>query len=278
MVDEERDSSPDRDDDDGDAEESKEAESIPPPPESSAIAPQIEETGVPEIETRGVHVYGWGLRLWHWVTAGSIVMLAITGYLIGSPPPSIGGEASEHFMFGTIRFLHFAAGLTLAVGFIYRVALAITGGPLHREIFMPRVDRPRFRRDFIAEVRWYLFLRSEPHPAVGHNPIAQVVMFLLFTLPATFMIVTGLALYAEGQGQGTTLDRFFGWVGPALGGSQTMHTLHHLTMWAIVVFVIAHVYAVLREDVMGGQSTLSVIVSGYRYFRGKGHFHDGHEP
>lgn len=245
-----------------------------PPPSSQAILPRIRESRVREIETRGVHVYGWGLRTWHWVTAGCIVMLSITGFFIGTPPLSIGGEASEHFMFGTIRFLHFSAGLTLAVAFLYRILLAITGRALHREIFMPRVDKPRFRHDFLAEMKWYLFLRNEPNPAVGHNPIAQVVMFLLFTLPAAFMIVTGLALYAEGLGEGSTLDALFGWVGPMLGGSQPMHTYHHLTMWAIVVFAIVHIYAVMREDVLGGQSTLSVIVSGYRYFRGKGHFHD----
>ena len=255
--------------------------SIEPPPSSAAVMPRIAESQLREIETRGVKVYGWGLRTWHWATAGSIVLLAATGYLIGSPLPSIGGEASDHFMFGTIRFLHFSAGMVLSVGFLFRVLLAAVGGPLHREIFMPRVDKPRFRHDFVTEAKWYMFLRSEPNPAIGHNPIAQIVMFTLFTLPALFMIVTGLSLYAEGAGQGTTLDALFGWVGPALGGSQPMHTYHHLTMWAIVVFIIVHVYAVVREDVLGGQSTLSVIVSGYRYFRGKGHFHDhddAHDP
>src|SRR5512140_856714 len=244
------------------------------PPSSRAILPRIAESRVREVETRGVKVYGWGLRTWHWATAGCIVALAITGYLIGSPPPSIGGEASDHFMFGTIRFIHFGAGMVLAVAFLFRILLAFAGGPLHREIFLPRLDKPRFRRDFVAEAKWYMFLRSEPNPTVGHNPIAQIVMFLFFVLPAAFMVTTGLSLYAEGEGQGSLLDRLFGWVGPALGGSQQMHTLHHLTMWAIVVFVILHVYAVVREDVLGGQSTLSVIVSGYRYFRGKGHFHD----
>ena len=247
--------------------------SIEPPPPSTDVLPRIKESQVEEIETRGVYVYDPLLRAWHWITAACIVVLAVTGYLIGSPPPSIGGEASEHFTFGTIRFVHFGAGLALAVGFLFRILLAATRGPLYREIFLPRVDKRRFRHDFVAELKWYLFLRSEPNPAVGHNPLAQVVMFLFFTLPTAFMVVTGLALYAEGAGQGTSLDRLFGWVGPALGGSQQLHTYHHLGMWTIVVFVILHVYAVMREDVLGGQSTLSVIVSGYRYFRGKGHFH-----
>ncbi len=57
-----------------------------------------------------------------------------------------------------------------------------------------------------------------------------------------------------------------------------MHTYHHLAMWAVVVFALVHAYAVVREDVMGGVSTVSVIVSGYRYFRGKGHFEDENAP
>ena len=48
-----------------------------------------------------VYVYEAPLRLWHWVNAACIVVLVITGYLIGQPPPSIGGEASSHFCSAT---------------------------------------------------------------------------------------------------------------------------------------------------------------------------------
>jgi Ni/Fe-hydrogenase 1 B-type cytochrome subunit len=246
--------------------------------DSPSTGVRIAESGVPEIETRGVYVYGWGIRVWHWMTVLCMAVLSVTGYLIGSPLPSIGGEASSHFAFGTVRFIHFAAGMILAVGFTWRVLLGIVGTPLHREIFMPRVDKPRFRRDFGAEMKWYFFMRGEPNPTVGHNPIAQLSMFSLFTLPTIFMIVSGLGLYAEGEGEGGRLDRYFGWVGPMLGGSQPMHTYHHLAMWAVLVFVLVHVYAVVREDVLGGMSTVSVIVSGFRYFRGKEHFEDENAP
>ncbi len=56
-----------------------------------------------------LYVWEVPVRIWHWLMAGCMVVLAITGYLIGSPLPSVSGEASAHFGFGYIRFAHFAA-------------------------------------------------------------------------------------------------------------------------------------------------------------------------
>jgi Ni/Fe-hydrogenase 1 B-type cytochrome subunit len=56
-----------------------------------------------------VYVYEAPVRLWHWVMAVAMLVLMATGYLIGSPLPSVEGEASEHFLLGYIRFAHFSA-------------------------------------------------------------------------------------------------------------------------------------------------------------------------
>ena len=71
-----------------------------------------------------VYVYQAPVRLWHWANAGSILVLAITGYFIGSPPPAVGGEASASFLFGWIRYLHFAAA------YILIAAAVVLGLPL----------------------------------------------------------------------------------------------------------------------------------------------------
>lgn len=57
-----------------------------------------------------VYVYEAPLRLWHWINALAIVVLAITGYFIASPLPSVPGEATDNFLMGYIRFAHFTAG------------------------------------------------------------------------------------------------------------------------------------------------------------------------
>jgi Ni/Fe-hydrogenase 1 B-type cytochrome subunit len=92
-------------------------------------------------------------------------------------------------------------------------------------------------------------------------------MFVGFLLTSVFMIVTGFALYGEGLGVGSWADKLFGWVIPLFGQSQDVHTWHHLGLWVMVCFVVLHVYAVIREDIMGRQSIVSTMVSGHRTFK-----------
>ena len=42
-----------------------------------------------------IYVYEAPVRLWHWVNALAILVLCVTGYFIGSPLPSVPGEASN---------------------------------------------------------------------------------------------------------------------------------------------------------------------------------------
>lgn len=94
-------------------------------------------------------------------------------------------------------------------------------------------------------------------------------MFGLFVVGAVFQIITGFALYGEGTGYGSwQYNLFTSWVMPLFGNSQNVHTWHHLGMWYLVIFVIAHVYVAVREDIMSQQSMVSTMVSGWRYFRG----------
>lgn len=215
-----------------------------------------------------VYVYEAPVRIWHWVNASAILVLCVTGYFIGSPPPSAGQhEAYDQFLFGYIRFAHFAAGMILTVGFLGRIYWAIFGNHHARQLFYLPVLNGHWWREIWFEIRWYLFLESEPKKYVGHNPLAQLAMFFFITLGTSFMIVTGMALYAEGAGQGSLYDDLFGWVIGLAGNTQRLHTLHHLGMWWIVIFMIVHIYVAIREDIMSRQSIVSTMISGHRTFK-----------
>ncbi len=221
-----------------------------------------------------VYVYEAPLRLWHWINALSIVTLAITGYFIGAPLPTMPGEASggysgeANYLMGYIRFIHFAAAYIFIVGFLGRIYWAFVGNEHARQLFLPSIFKAEFWDGVLHEAKWYLFLTREPRKYTGHNPLAVIFMHIMLVWGSVFMIFTGLALYGEGTGYDSWQYIYFSsWIIPLLGQSQDVHTFHHLVMWVILVFVIMHVYVAIREDIMSRQSLVSTMISGWRTFK-----------
>jgi len=241
---------------------------------STATHPETDGSGVDETavsaapSVRSVYVYEAPVRIWHWINALAITVLCITGYFIGSPLPTMPGEASAHFLMGYIRFAHFAAGYALAVGLAGRLYWAFVGNHHSRELFTLPVWRRAYWAEVLAMLKWYGFISKRPNRYVGHNPLARAAMFGVYFLGTLFMIATGFALYGEGAQPGHWAHTLFSsWVIPLFGQSQDVHTWHHLGMWAMICFVILHIYAAIREDIMGRQSIVSTMISGYRTFK-----------
>ena len=111
---------------------------------------------------KAVYVYEAPLRLWHWVNALAITVLAITGYFIGKPLPSLSGDPSEQYLMGWIRFLHFAAAYVFAIGFIGRIYWAIVGNHHARQIFLLPILNRHWWSEVFYELKWYLFMVKEP--------------------------------------------------------------------------------------------------------------------
>jgi len=189
------------------------------------VTPEEEDAAV---ERTSIYVYEAPVRLWHWINVVCITVLGVTGYFIGSPPPSMPGEASDYYLMGYIRFAHFAAAYIFAIGFLARIYWGIVGNHHARQIFYVPFWNGQWWREVIFEARWYAFLEREPKKYVGHNPLAQLITFFLFTLLVVFMICTGFALYSEGTGIDSWQHMLFGWVFDIWPNSQDVHTWHHL--------------------------------------------------
>jgi Ni/Fe-hydrogenase 1 B-type cytochrome subunit len=226
------------------------------------------QSSPPPIVQPAIYVYEWPVRVWHWINALAILVLALSGYFIGSPPPTLSGEASQHYLMGYIRFAHFSAAYILIVGFLMRFYWAFVGNPNAREIFFPPLYSPKWWGGVLIELGWYLFIVPEPRKYNGHNPLATLIMHFAFVWLTVFMIFTGLALYGEGEGMNSWIFRLFSsWVIPLFGNSQNVHTWHHLGLWVMVIFTIVHIYAAVREDIMSRQSIISSMISGWRTFK-----------
>jgi len=227
--------------------------------------------------TPPVYVYEIPVRLWHSLNALLVVALVVSGYLIAAPLTSVGGEASEHFLMGYIRFAHFAAGYLIAIALLFRAYWAYAGNEHARQIFLPPLLKMHFWQGVWHELLWYAFLVKEPRKYIGHNPLAILSMHFVFVWGLLFMIVTGFALYGEGAGANSWSHVLFSsWVLPLFGDSQSVHSWHHLAMWLMVCFVLIHIYVAVREDKLSGQSLLSTIVTGWRTFKDDKPVDDAH--
>ncbi|MCU0951383.1 MAG: Ni/Fe-hydrogenase, b-type cytochrome subunit [Burkholderiaceae bacterium] len=214
-----------------------------------------------------VYVWEAPIRLWHWVMMFAMFVLIATGFLIGVPPPSVGGEATFNFWFGYIRFLHFAAGYVFAIMFVLRVYWAIVGNKFAREIFVVPYSMLswKFWDGLIHQTLYYLFVHKESRGYQGHNPLAAAAMFFMYLLGSVWIILSGFALYGEGTGMGTWQFTFFtSWLQPLIGDSQALHTWHRVGMWYLILFSIVHMYMVVREDVFSKETVISTMVNGWR--------------
>jgi len=212
-----------------------------------------------------IYVYEAPVRLWHWINATAIIALFVTGYLIGSPLPTLSGEPSAHYLFGTIRFIHFASGQIMAVGILFRLYWSFVGNYFSREIIRPPFFSRKFWRGVWLETLCYARAEHSPRKYIGHNPLAIISMHVMFMWTALFMIATGFALYGEGEGAGWIHTIFTGPIVRLFGNnSMAVHTWHHFGMWAMVIFVLVHIYAAVREDMLSREAIITSMISGWR--------------
>ena len=216
---------------------------------------------------QAIYVYEAPVRVWHWVHAISIIVLSVTGYFIGQPMASVPGEASDNFLMGNIRLIHFIAAYVVTIGFVVRIYWAIVGNHYAREIFILPIWKGVWWRGLLYEMRFYLFMTRGIQKRPGRGPLAQLAMFFFNTLITLFMIFTGFALYSEGLGEGSWADKMFGWVIPLIGSSEAVHNWHNLGMWIMIVFMIIHIYMAIRADIISRQSSISTIIGGWRMYK-----------
>lgn len=216
---------------------------------------------------RFCRVYVWQLpvRLFHWVNAACILILAVTGFLIGSPLTlGTSNEAFQQYWFGTIRFLHFATGFVFFFNFVFRIYWGFAGNQYARwKAYLP-VKREQLQE--IVEVLKVDILQTQPSEriSIGHNTLAGVTYFLFF-LVCLFEMFTGFALYS-GMSQ-SVLPRLFWWVTPLMGGEMAVRQWHHIFMWWFVVFALIHVYLVFYHDYVEGRGTASSMAGGWKFTR-----------
>jgi len=206
--------------------------------------------------------YIWELpvRMSHWVNVVCIVMLSVTGILIGNP--AFIDSSPTAYLMGWIRFIHFVCAYAFAVSVITRMIWSLCGNCYAgwREYF-PFFSKEG-RKDMKDVFDYYTFRNSRVPETVGHNPLAATAYFGLFLL-YWFMILTGFAMYAE-HAPGGVMHSLLKPV-YLIFATQQMHLYHHLTMYLIIGFVINHIYSAWFMDIKEKGGEISSMFSGYKF-------------
>ncbi len=205
-----------------------------------------------------VRLYVWQapVRITHWLTAGCIVVLSLTGGYIADPfliPP--GGNVMT-----TVRTIHMATAIVFLVSGLIRTWWLLAGNRFARwSAFIPT---SRFQAtELFRQAGFYAFVRKEIPKVLGHNQLAATAYLALFAL-LLVETVTGFALDGLiGSEPGAT---GFGWL-RELVGPQAIRLVHHLSMWAILAIALFHVYSCILVDHIEKNGLISSIVSGYKF-------------
>ncbi len=214
---------------------------------------------------RRVYLWEWPVRIYHWITAAAVTVLAGSGLLIGAPVAFMSThDASGGYWFGTVRFVHFAAAYLFFFALVLRVYWLFVGNSHARwTAFVPVGRFGQFTKDTWNVIRTdVLQLKKPPLDFVGHNPVAATTYFVIFLL-SVFQIATGFALYAPMSG--SWLPGLFAWVSPFMGGDANLRIWHHAGTWAFLLFAVVHVYLVLFHDIVESRGELSSMVGGSRF-------------
>lgn len=225
------------------------------------------EAARPGASFRRVYVWEFPVRLYHWVNALCVVVLCVTGYLIGKPLAiTYSSEAYQQYWFGTVRFLHFVTAFVFFFNFLVRIYWGFVGNTYARWTnFIP--TKPAQWREMVKVLKLdILQAHGQRLITIGHNALAGVIYFLSF-LAFLFQSLTGFALYSSMSH--SWLPRMFAWITPVMGGDFAVRQWHHVFMWFFILFVLVHVYLVFYHDYIEGRGTTSSMVGGWKFDREK---------
>jgi Ni/Fe-hydrogenase 1 B-type cytochrome subunit len=210
-------------------------------------------------------IYVWELpvRFYHWLNALCVVILCVTGYLIGNPLAiQNASEASFSYWFGTVRFIHFVAAFIFFFNFLYRIYWGFVGNKYAQwRNFIP-LKKEQWQGMLRVLKIDILQMKSRPLKTLGHNSLASFTYFLTF-LAFMFQSITGFGMYAAMSD--SFLPRMFKWIVPLMGGDLAVRQWHHMFMWFFIIFSMVHVYLVFYHDYVEGRGTISSMAGGWKF-------------
>lgn len=204
------------------------------------------------------------VRLFHWIRAFCIFFLIFSGFYLAYPflMPEVSATPTN-FLYASFRSFHVMAGFLLISVSFFRLYLFFTNKSKGERVSAKDLFDTKI---WIGQIKNYLFLGAHPHIKGVYNPI-QFFAYLTFAIFILIISLSGVILYYHTyhNGLGEVLESMFKWLEVAVGGLSNVRVIHHITTWAIILFIPIHVYMVVWNAIKHPDGGADSIVGGYRY-------------
>jgi Ni/Fe-hydrogenase 1 B-type cytochrome subunit len=216
-----------------------------------------------EMELEFTPFYRWH----HWLRVFSIIALTITGFYISTPfvIPVVNAEPTN-FMNALFRSWHEIFGFLMVAMYIAKTYYFFFS-------VKDRIEIKSFKdvislKNWVSQIGYYLLLTKHPKLSGAYN-VVQLAAYLVFYIAITGLLLTGFILYASNyhEGFGGMIHGSMKFFEVMFGGLANVREMHHLLMWGVLFFAVAHIYMVVFNAVYGKEGTVDTIFSGYRWKR-----------
>ncbi len=217
------------------------------------------------------------MRINHWVVAISMLIAIVTGLYIGHPyyQSFIADPAVDKYVMAWNRWAHFIVAIIFDVSSIVIAYL----------YFFSRFEKPYKKlipngkniKEFADVIINLLTLNRVKQFDSSHTDSFNTVFFFAFHLMLAWMLLTGLQLYVHGLASGLSsignwwpwmLHLVTDWTVPITGGTyMDVRISHHYTMYAIIAWIMFHIYYQVWRTIFWQEADISIVVGGSKYVK-----------
>jgi len=168
------------------------------------------------------------IRIWHWINAGLIFFLLVTGAQLRFPRASI-------FQYNHAVYLHKIVGFALVVSFFYWIIYYVISGGKKHYMFRMRDANGLLYQAFYYTFSMFKGAQSPFMPSLHekYNPLQKIAYLSLMLILTPIIIITGI-LFSD--------IAYFLKIINYLGGVRILDAIHVATGYAFLLYLIIHLY------------------------------------
>lgn len=217
------------------------------------------------------------MRVNHWVVAICMVAAVVTGLYIGHPyyQSFIADPAVDKYVMAWNRLIHFIVAIIFDVSSIVVAYLYFFSR--FEKAYKKLIPSLTNIKEFVAVLVNLLTLNRVKKFDSSHADSFNAVFFFVFHMLLIWMLLTGLQLYVHGLGSGLSsigawwpwmLHLITDWTVVVTGGTfMDVRISHHYSMYAIIAWVMFHVYYQIWRTIFWSEGDIGIVVSGTKFVK-----------